>query len=95
MEEPLEGWYTDPYARHEARWISQGVATDLVRDGSVEGRDPAPDSPFAVTPIPCEESSTLTKGADLRRADEAEQSSIDGGENPEDGAWNAAGENMA
>ena len=32
----LEGWCTDPYARHEARWMSRGVPTRLVRDGTVE-----------------------------------------------------------
>ena len=31
-----EGWYTDPYGRHEARWMSAGTPTRLVRDGEVE-----------------------------------------------------------
>jgi hypothetical protein len=38
----IEGWYQDPYRLHTERWFSAGVATDLVRDGDVESRDPAP-----------------------------------------------------
>jgi hypothetical protein len=34
-----EGWYTDPYGRHEARWLSDGTPTKLVRDGEVESYD--------------------------------------------------------
>jgi hypothetical protein len=46
-EDSTEGWYTDPYARHEARWMSQGSATGLVRDGITEGHDdPIPGEPF-------------------------------------------------
>lgn len=43
------GWFSDPYGRHEARWISSGSPTALVRDGVVEQSDPvdeiAPPSP--------------------------------------------------
>ena len=41
MDESMEGWYTDPYGRHEARWMSQGTPTRLVRDGSAEASDPS------------------------------------------------------
>ena len=27
-----EGWYVDPFGRHEALWISDGTPTALVRD---------------------------------------------------------------
>jgi hypothetical protein len=37
-----EGWFTDPYGRHEARWLSNGRATKLVRDGVVESYDEPP-----------------------------------------------------
>jgi len=47
----LEGWYTDPYQRHEARWMSQGTPTSLVKDGGIEGSDPVGDEPFEVTPV--------------------------------------------
>lgn len=33
------GWFEDPYGRHEARWISAGVPTTLVRDGTIERTD--------------------------------------------------------
>jgi hypothetical protein len=37
------GWFDDPYGRHEARWMSDGWPTSLVRDGTVEKTDPLPD----------------------------------------------------
>lgn len=73
MNDNLEGWYTDPYARHEARWISDGAPTPLVRDGDVEGHDPAPDGPFKVEPVRLGENNEETWGADLRKADDVEQ----------------------
>jgi hypothetical protein len=69
--EELEGWYTDPYARHEARWLSQGTPTRLVRDGHVEGSDPVDDQPFIVAPVRIE-GVVPSDGSDLRRADDAE-----------------------
>jgi hypothetical protein len=73
VEESVEGWYTDPYARHEARWLSQGKPTALIRDGEVEGHDPVLDEPFTATPLRVEEDSGPNGGADLRRADDAER----------------------
>lgn len=67
-----EGWYTDPYGRHEARWLSDGVPTKLVRDGGVEAFDEPPDGPptQAWTPIaPPPGSATAT---DTLRADDLE-----------------------
>src|SRR5580698_7875569 len=46
-----EGWYTDPYRRHQARWMSQGTPTPLVKDAGIEGHDPVGDEPFEVTPV--------------------------------------------
>jgi hypothetical protein len=37
-----EGWCPDPFGRHEARWLSGGEPTDLVRDGGVESHDEPP-----------------------------------------------------
>jgi hypothetical protein len=34
-----EGWYQDPAGRHEYRWFSQGVPTDLVMDSHATSRD--------------------------------------------------------
>jgi hypothetical protein len=50
-DEELGDWYSDPFGRHEARWMAQGVPTDLVRDGSMEGTDPVLDEPFTAKPL--------------------------------------------
>ncbi len=50
-DDELEGWYTDPFDRHEARWMSRGTPTSLVRDGQAESIDPVSDEPFTVTPL--------------------------------------------
>jgi len=71
-----EGWYHDPYGRHEARWISAGTPTALVRDGGVEAQDPPPPQPFEGALEPVEERA-VTDGSDLRRADEAEDGPFD------------------
>jgi hypothetical protein len=68
-----EGWFTDPYGRHEARWMSDGHATKLVRDGGVEIYDDPPDEPPSQSPVRIEgDHSSSSGGSDLRRADEAE-----------------------
>ena len=54
-EEHAEGWYTDPFGRHEARWMSDGAPTKLVRDGDVEAYDDPPDEEPSVTPTMVEE----------------------------------------
>jgi hypothetical protein len=46
---PAEGWYRDPFAIHDDRWMSQGRPTKLVRDGGVESYDPPPDQPLPGT----------------------------------------------
>jgi hypothetical protein len=46
-----EGWFTDPFGRHEARWLTDGVPTNRVRDGRTEASDPVPDEPFTVDPV--------------------------------------------
>ena len=45
-----EGWYTDPFGLHEARWMSDGKPTGLVRDGVVEATEAVPDGPPTATP---------------------------------------------
>jgi hypothetical protein len=50
----LEGWCTDPYAQHEARWMSDGIPTKLVRDGDTTSYDKPPDGPFLRDPEPIE-----------------------------------------
>ena len=46
----LEGWCTDPFGLHEARWLSDGVPTKLVRDNGVESYEEPPDEEWTVTP---------------------------------------------
>ena len=52
---PAEGWYRDPFAIHEDRWMSQGRPTKLVRDGGVEAYDPPPDLPLPAELVPAGE----------------------------------------
>jgi hypothetical protein len=66
-----EGWYFDPFGHHEARWISGGTPTALVRDGGVESQDRPPNDaitaemePWGIDPA--------SDGRDLKRADDAE-----------------------
>lgn len=75
MSEQFEGWYTDPYGRHEARWLSQGRPTRLVRDGTTERYDdpPVEEAP-SVVPRPVEGAVPPVGGPDsLRRADDAQR----------------------
>jgi hypothetical protein len=69
----LEGWYTDPYAHHEARWLSAGKPTKLVRDGGVESYDEPPDEEPTQSPERIEPDPSASDADDLRRADDAEQ----------------------
>jgi hypothetical protein len=71
-----EGWYIDPYGRHEARWISAGTPTALVRDAGVESHDPPPDEPITVAMERVAEAAHVD-GNDLRRADDAESQAFD------------------
>ena len=71
-----EGWYTDPFARHEARWMSNGKPTKLVRDGGVDSYDDPPDEKPTVKPLPIE-GTEAQDGNDLLRADEPEHKSFD------------------
>src|SRR5258708_34532110 len=79
MPEALEeGWFTDPYERHEARWFSQGRGTKLVRDRGVETYDEPPDGP----PTGVAEKIVIDPPAflgpsDLLRADDAELEDFD------------------
>ena len=45
-----EGWHADPFGRHEARWMSDGTPTPLVRDGEVESMEAPPDEEPPPTP---------------------------------------------
>jgi hypothetical protein len=66
-----EGWYQDPFGLHEARWISDGSPTALVRDRGTESHDPPPDDTFDGPLEPVAEH-PASDGDDLRRAGEAD-----------------------
>jgi hypothetical protein len=69
VDQALEGWCTDPYGRHEARWMSQGTPTELVRDGGAESFDGvATDEPFTVRPVPVKAAPHVPGG--FERADD-------------------------
>ncbi len=67
-----EGWYTDPYGRHEARWMSAGKPTKLVRDGEVESYEDPPDTPPTQHAIEIEPSPGSVTAADTLRADDGD-----------------------
>jgi hypothetical protein len=69
-DEKEEGWYTDPFGQHEARWMSAGTPTKLVRDRGVESYDDPPD--VEPTQVPKRIVSEPPPGTDIRRADQAE-----------------------
>ncbi len=88
MEE--EGWYADPYGVHEARWISAGTPTALVRDGDVETQDPPPKTPYVgqLAELP----ETVPGDADdLLRADDADSRAFDP-HREEEAVWDVFGE---
>ncbi|HTZ09565.1 MAG TPA: hypothetical protein VMB72_10850 [Acidimicrobiales bacterium] len=80
----VEGWCTDPYGIHEARWMSAGTPTSLVRDDGLEATDPPPEGP-----APGEAQPILPDpppGADVRRADDLEREAPDP-RTPGQAAW--------
>lgn len=66
----LEGWCTDPWGLHEARWMSAGAPTKLVRDGRDERFEPVPRTEAVATPVPVAPCDTAPHGMDLRRSDQ-------------------------
>jgi hypothetical protein len=69
-----EGWYHDPYGRHEARWFSDGTPTDLVRDGREVAHDEPPPDPPQGPLVPWAGDTNQDHGDDLRRADSGQES---------------------
>lgn len=72
MDEGDEGWYTDLFGRHQARWMSDGVPTKLVSDEGVESNDDPPDSPTSYAAVRIEPPAGSMTSADTLRADAAE-----------------------
>jgi hypothetical protein len=75
-----EGWYHDPYERHEARWFSVGTATGLVRDGRQVGHDAAPSEVPTSPLVPWDPDTTEQSDSDLLRADRVQRGGRDKGE---------------
>jgi hypothetical protein len=71
--EEVEGWFTDPFGRHEARWLSFGKATKLVRDGDVESYDEPPDEEPTSVPERIEPTAEAVDGEDLIRTGDGSQ----------------------
>lgn len=72
VTERLEGWCSDPFGRHEARWLSDGQPTRLVRDARVESYDDPPDEAPTSIPTPLDVQDSGADASDVRRADEAQ-----------------------
>ena len=51
-----QGWFVDPFQTHDARWISDGRPTALVRDGNTESADPPPAGDFRGPLLPFDQS---------------------------------------
>ncbi len=68
---PADGWYVDPFGKHEATWISENAPTALVRDGHVESHEPPPDTGFSEEHEPLPDVDRAD-GGDFRRADDVE-----------------------
>jgi len=77
-----EGWYSDPYRRHEHRWFSNGTPTALVRDAGTTSQDPPPDTPFVEEPALVDPPPSLAED-DLRRGGDREGGPAD----PVDTVW--------
>lgn len=86
--EGLEGWCTDPFRRHDARWLSAGTPTKLVRDGEVESYEDPPDEAPSQEPESIEPDVALIGGADLWRAGDPQSGPVELGslERPMDAA---------
>ena len=74
-DEHAEGWFTDPFGRHEARWMSDGSPTKLVRDGDEESYEDPPDEEPTATPTRIAEGQA-SDGSDLLRSDDPESGSL-------------------
>jgi hypothetical protein len=90
LEDLEEGWYKDPFGIHEARWISAGRPTKLVRDNSVESNDDPPSETFDGALEPLGESDSAD-GSDLLRADTTSDYEP---QVTTDAAWGRSGQSM-
>jgi hypothetical protein len=78
-ERVRQGWYTDPFRLHEARYFSAGHPTKLVRDGTQESYDLPPDGAPSGPADPLDEADE-GDASDLRRADDGPEGAMGMGE---------------
>ena len=69
MNTYLEGWHTDPFGLHEARWMSDGTPTKLVLDQGKESYDSIPYCEPIFAPEPFLASAGPQDSSDLNRSD--------------------------
>jgi hypothetical protein len=81
----MEGWYSDPYDGHEARWISHRTPTSLVRDKTIEGKDPVARRSFSINPVSLEG----TSPKDANWCSLADVSDQEVGYDPKEAIWTA------
>ena len=72
----LQGWCTDPWGLHEARYFSAGHPTKLVRDGDRESYEEPPATAPTADPVPIE-SNELGDGSDTKRAEDGLDGQLD------------------
>ena len=75
-----EGWYRDPYLRHDARWYSAGNPTSLVMDNGVTSHDAT--SLESATPVDLRPAELPSVESPLRAADVPEPILRSGADNP-------------
>ena len=63
------GWCTDPVGRHEARWLSGGTLTTLVRDGGAASMGSPSEVPGEEA-VPVIWDERIADGADPLRSDQ-------------------------
>ena len=70
----IEGWHTDPFGLHDARWLSAGEPTKLVRDGATEFYEPVPALAPSFAARPISDHELPGDGLDLCRSDQVVRS---------------------
>ena len=68
-----EGWCTDPYGVHEARWMSAGTPTKLVRGQDVDSYNDPPSGPPRRDPVRMEGDPDGQDDQGLQRPDDLER----------------------
>lgn len=81
-----EGWYVDPFEKHDERWFSDGNPTSLVRDDDSESLDEPPAGEIPETLERVEREELVETDPAFAQPDIAE-AGLRVGLNPMDGAF--------